>query len=162
MSVHAWWHTTEALLGNAGLDKTRDMLEFLAEGPETSVIALQVPVEDSDHDGEIARRACYRGLAVELATGRKGAWDPIELLLLEERNQNNLRNKDRRNHSELIAEKLVPRHIRLLQTSPSVERLLWLPDLVSSAYRRTMTHRDQTRHLFDIVADKVHFAKPVD
>lgn len=157
-----WWHTTEALLDEAGREKTRDMLEFLAEGPETCVIAFQVPIGDTDHDGETARRACYRGLAIELAAGRTGTWDPVELLVLEERSQNNLRSRDRRNHGELVAEKLVPRNTRLLQTSPGVERLLWLPDLVSSAYRRTLTHRDHTRRLFDIIKDRVHFVEPVD
>lgn len=151
-----WWHTSEALLQEEGRAKTRDMLEFLAEGPEMSIIGLQVPVGDHDRDGEIARRDCYRGLAIELATGRDGLWDPVELLVLEERNQSNFRNKDRRNHVELVSEKSVPRNTRLLQTSPSAEQLLWLPDLVSAVYRRTLTHRDRTRHLFDVIRPKVH------
>lgn len=157
-----WWHTTQALLGDEGRVKTREMLEFLAEGPETCIIAFQVPVDGDDHDGEGARRACYRGLAIELAAGRENAWAPVELFVLEERNQNNFRAKDKLNHKELIAEKSIPQPTRLLQTSPGVERLLWLPDLVSSAYRRTLTHTDTTRTLFDVIKDKVHFVKPVD
>ncbi len=113
--------------------------------PETCIIAFRVPVDADDHDGEVARRACYRGLAVALTGGGAGAWSPVELLVLEERNQNNFRNKDRKNHKELIAEKRIPQPTRLLQTSPGVERLLWLPDLVSSAFRRSITHTDDTR-----------------
>jgi hypothetical protein len=157
-----WWHTTESLLHEDGRGKTKDMLEFLAEGPETCMIAFRVPVGETDHDGEEARRVCYRGLAIELAAGRSNAWDPVDLFVLEERSQNNLRSRDKRNHNELINEKQVPRNTRLLQTSPSAERLLWLPDLVSSAYRRSLTHRDQTSRLFGIVESHVFFVDPVD
>ncbi|MFC9982903.1 hypothetical protein [Gordonia sp. NPDC127522] len=152
-----WWHTTDALQESGGLDATRDMLDFLAEGGEACVVAHQVPVDSSDHDAEDARRACYRALGSELAGGRPGGWDPVELFVLERRNQNNFRNKDVKNHKELVQEKAVPRHTRLLQTSPSVERLLWLPDLVSAAYRRTITHSDASSKLFDIVEPRVHF-----
>lgn len=162
IAENTWWHTTKALLEEEGRIKTREMLEFLAEGPETCIIAFQVPVDSQDHDGEAARRACYRGLAIELAAGRENAWAPVDLLVLEERNQNNFRTKDRLNHRELIAEKHIPQPTRLLQTSPAVERLLWLPDLVSSAYRRTLTHTDDTKTLFDAVKDRVYFVKPVD
>ncbi len=155
----SWWHTTEALLEDEGRRRTRDMLEFLAEGPEVSVIASRVPIEPNDHDGEDARRACYRGLASALTAGCTGAWDPVDLLVLEERNQSNFQNKDRQNHRELISEKRIPQSTRLLQTSPGVERLLWLPDLVSSAYRRKLTHRDETRRLFEIIAERVHMVE---
>ncbi|AXK88482.1 hypothetical protein SAMN05421776_1283 [Nocardia farcinica] len=157
-----WWHTTKALMDDDGRARTRDMLEFLGEGPETCIIAFQVPVDGGDHDGEIARRACYRGLAIELAAGRANAWDPVDLFVLEERNQQNFRSKDKLNHKELIAEKQIPQPTRLLQTSPAVERLLWLPDLVSSAYRRSLTHSDETKTLFEVVRDHVHFVNPVD
>lgn len=157
-----WWHTNKALLATEGRQKTRHMLEFLADGSEACVIAHQVPVEASDHDAEQARRACYRGMAVELAHGSEGKWDPVELLVLEERNQKNFRNKDRKNHSELVTEAKVPRQTRQLQISPSFERLLWLPDVVSMAYRRTITHTDKTSTMFDIVKDQVHFVQPLN
>ncbi|MFE5702206.1 hypothetical protein [Rhodococcus koreensis] len=158
----SWWHTTKALLEDTGRKKTRGMLEYLAEGFEACVIAHKVPVESGDHDAEKARRACYRGLAIELAAGSPGKWDPVELLVLEERNQMNFRNKDKRNHVELVSEKKIPRNTRLLQTSPKFERLLWLPDVVSSAYRRTLTHRDETSKLFEIIKGQVHFVEPVE
>ncbi|MFC8526560.1 hypothetical protein [Nocardia sp. NPDC057227] len=156
-----FWHTTEALQHSRGRERAGDMLEFLAEGPETCIIAYQVPVEAADNDGEAARRACYRSLAIALAGGCESAWDPVELLVLEERNQHNFRKRDELNHRELVSAGLVPRQTRLLQTSPSVERLLWLPDLVASAYRRRITHRDGTHRLFDLIADRVHFVDPL-
>ncbi|GAC85223.1 hypothetical protein GP2_031_00350 [Gordonia paraffinivorans NBRC 108238] len=152
-----WWHTTDALQEPRGLAATKDMLDFLAEGGETCVVAHQVPVDSSDHDAEEARRACYRALGTELAAGKPGGWDPVELFVLEKRNQSNFRNKDAKNHKELVREQAIPRHTRLLQTSPSIERLLWLPDLVSAAYRRTITHSDASSELFEIVKQRVHF-----
>ena len=156
------WHTTEALLTAGGRRATEDMLGYLADGKETCVIAHQVSVDPVDHDAEDARRACYRSLAEELAAGRAGSWSPIELLILEERNQRNFRNKDDKNHKELIRENRIPRNTRLLQTSPSAERLLWLPDLVSSAFRRTITHTDGTNELFEIVKPQVYLLEAGD
>lgn len=154
------WHTSEALQTDPGRVQTREMLGYLAEGPEACVIAHRVEVDADDSDAERARRACYRTLATELAAGRAGVWDPIDLLVLEERNQSNFKNKDQANHRELVSEQRVPRNTRLLQTSPACERLLWLPDLVSSAFRRTITHRDATSTLFDIIKDQVYFVAP--
>lgn len=157
-----WWHTTKAMLEDEGRRKTQDMLEFLAEGHEACVVAHQIPVGLADHSAEAARRACYRGLAIELAAGADEKWDPVELMVLEERNQMNLRSKDHKNHKELVTANAVPRNMRLLQTSPKFERLLWLPDVVSMAYRRTLTHVDETSKLFGIIEEKVHFVQPME
>jgi hypothetical protein len=153
-----YWHTRDALMTDAGRKRTRDLLDYLAEGIEPCVIAHRVKVEAADGDAEDARRACYHALAIELATGRPGGWDPVDLLVLEERNQSNFKNKDQANHKELVSAKRVRRNTRLLQTSPARERLLWLPDLVSSAFRRTITHHDTA--LFDVIKDQVHFVAP--
>lgn len=64
-----------------GREKTRDMLRYLADGPEACVIAHQVRLAPEDADTEDARRLCYRGLAIELVSGRRGVWDPIDLRL---------------------------------------------------------------------------------
>ncbi|MCP2277523.1 hypothetical protein [Nocardia amikacinitolerans] len=157
-----YWHSTEALQDPDGPAAMKDMLEFLTDGSEPCLIAHRVPLAADDRDGEDARRACYRGIAIELATGGEGYWDPVELLVLEERNQQNFRNKDRANHKELVSAELIPRNVRLLQTSPKFEHLLWLPDVVSSAYRRSLTHRDSTSRLFGIIENRVHFVKPIE
>lgn len=150
-----YWHTSEALKTDDGWAQTRELLGYLAEGIEPCVIAHRVTVDADDTHAEDARKHCYQALAVELATGRPGDWDVVDLLVLEERNQRNLKNKDQANHKQLVSAGRVPRHTRLLQTSPSCERLLWLPDLAASAYRRTITHDDRT--LFDVIKDQVHF-----
>ncbi|MGW4635503.1 hypothetical protein [Nocardia sp. NPDC004415] len=156
----SYWHSTEALRdGGSGPDIMRAMLEYLSEGVEPVMIAHRVSVAEGDKDGEAARRDCYRSLAVELSRGGTGR-DPVELLVLEERNQSNLRNRDKRNHRDLVSEQLIGRNSRLVQTSPRYETLLWLPDVVSSAYRRSLTHRDETSTMFDIVRDYVEFVTP--
>lgn len=150
-----YWHTRDALQTDDGRALTRAMLDYLAEGIEPCVITHRVSVDADDSDAEGARKVCYQALAVELAAGRTGVWDPVDLLILEERNQRNFKNKDQANHKELISTNRVPRQTRLLQTSPACEHLLWLPDLAASAYRRTITHND--RSLFDVIKDQSHF-----
>lgn len=150
-----FWHTSDALKTEEGRTQTRTMLDYLAEGIEPCVITHRVSVDPEDSDAEDARKQCYQALAVALAAGRPGVWDPVDLLVLEERSQSNLKNRDQASHKELISTRQVPRQTRLLQTSPACERLLWLPDLVASAYRRTITHNDRT--LFDKIQDQTHF-----
>lgn len=153
------WHTRDELRTDDGRARIRDMLGYLAEGVEPCVIAHQVVVDAADTDGELARQACYQALATDLANGRPGVWDPVDLLLLEERNQLNLKARDQANHKELVSGQRIPRHARLLQVSPACERLLWLPDLVASAFRHTITHAENT--LFEIIEDQVHFVTEV-
>lgn len=150
-----FWHTSDALKTEEGRDRTQEMLDFLAEGIEPCVITHRVSVDADDSDAEAARKECYQALAVALAAGRPGVWDPVDLLVLEERNQSNLKSRDQASHKELISTGRVPRQTRLLQTSPACERLLWLPDLVAAAYRRTITHHDRT--LFNVIKDQTHF-----
>ncbi|MFC8046487.1 hypothetical protein [Nocardia sp. NPDC057353] len=156
-----WWHTTEALQRDDGRDRTEDMLGFLADGPETCVLALRAPIEAGDTTGESARRSCYRGLTIRLANGGDD-WAATDLMVLEQRNQQTLRAADERTHRELLGDGLIPRGTRLLQTSPAAERLLWLPDLISSAYRRSLTHSDRTGKFFGLIEARVHFAPPLD
>lgn len=156
-----YWHTTNELQTNTGRQRTRELLNFLAEGPEPCVIAHRVAVDPDDINAEQARRDCYRGLAIELAAGRPNAWSPIDLIVLEERNEQALKARDQSNHRALLVEKRIPRNTRLLQTSPACDRLLWLPDLVSSAFRRTITHNDNTSTLFTIIKNQVYFVTPI-
>lgn len=150
-----YWHTRDALRTDDGREQTRGLLAYLAEGLEPCVVAHRVKVDPDDHDAEESRKACYQALAVDLASGRAGVWDPVDLLVLEERNQRNFKNKDQANHKELVSGQRVARNTRLLQTSPAHERLLWLPDLVASAFRRTITHADRT--LYQLIEGQVHF-----
>jgi hypothetical protein len=150
-----YWHTTEALL-EGRLDDIKDMLGFLSDGDEACVVTHQVSVDDDDKDAERARLRCYHGLVKALST-KCDNWDPVRLFVLEERNEDHLMYTDDANHRGLVQGGHVPRHVELAQTTPGCEPLLWLPDLVSSAYRRTLTHTDVTSSFFDIVREQVYF-----
>jgi hypothetical protein len=135
------------------------MLEFLAEGDEICVISQHTRVADDDEDLEAARRECLRGLASTLSAGAAPLHGRVDLMVLEERNPRNLSNLDRKNIARMRGEGLIHRAMQAVLTSPKFERLLWLPDLVSSAYRRTVTHADDS--LFSQIRPMVHFVKPV-
>lgn len=53
---------------------------------------------------------------------------------------------------------LIRRSMQTVLTSPKYEHLLWLPDLVSLAYRRTFTHHDDG--LFSLIRHNVRIIRP--
>jgi hypothetical protein len=154
-----FWHTTDQLLTEEGRKQAHAMLNFLGDGDEICVIAHHAEVDDTDTDLEHARRDCLRAIASTLSTGADPLPTPIGLMVLEERNPRNRSSLDRRTIKEMRAEGLIHRSMQTVLVSPKYEHLLWLPDLVSLAYRRTFTHRDDT--LFSLVSDAVHFVDPV-
>lgn len=154
-----FWHTTDELRTEEGRKKASSMLNFLGEGNEICVIAHHSRIDDDDHDLEEARRACLRGLASSLSIGAARLRGSIDLMVLEERNPRNRSNLDRKNISAMRAEGLVHRSMQAVLTSPKYEHLLWLPDLVSSAYRGTLTRADNS--LFSLIQQRVHIIDPM-
>jgi hypothetical protein len=154
-----FWHTTDELLGEEGRKKAARMLEFLGKGDEICVISHHTQVADDDEDLEGARRECMRGLASALSAGAAPMRGRVDLMVLEERNPRNLSNLDRKNIATMRGEGLIHRSMQAVVTSPKFEHLLWLPDLVCSAYRRTVTHRDDS--LFALIRQMVHFVDPI-
>jgi hypothetical protein len=154
-----FWHTTDELLTEDGRKKASGMLEFLGEGDEVCVISHHTRVADDDQDLESARRECMRGLASTLSAGAAPLRGRVDLMVLEERNPRNLSNLDRKNIAAMRGEGLIHRSMQAVLTSPKFEHLVWLPDLVSSAYRRTVTHADDS--LFSLIRPRVHFVDPV-
>ena len=150
-----YWHTTEAL-HEGQLDDIKDMLGFLSDGAEPCVVTHQVSVDAADAEAEQARQRCYHGLVTALSAACD-SWDAVRLFVLEERNEDHLMHTDATNHRALVQGGHVPRHVELAQTTPGCEPLLWLPDLVCSAYRRTLTHSDVTSSFFDILREQVYF-----
>ena len=132
------WHTVDELLTHDGFEKAKDMLNYLGEGNEVSVIALSKSVDANDTDLEDARRQCMGALLPSLQAGSDNR-DPLKLAVLEQRQTRAARNKDALTHRELVSSGRLDRSFRVLQTSPAYEHLLWLPDLVSSAVRRRVT-----------------------
>lgn len=155
-----FWHTTDQLLTEDGRKRAQAMLQFLGEGDEICMITHHRQAAPDDHDLEGARRDCLRTIGSALSAGAAPFPGPAGLMVIEERNPRNLSSLDRRTIKEMRGDGLIHRSMQTVLTSPKYEHLLWLPDLVSLAYRRTFTHNDCT--LFSLVQRRVHITKPAD
>lgn len=154
-----FWHTTDELLTGEGWKKTLAMLEYLGQGTELSLLAHEHQVDESDTDVEGARRACLRGLLSALSSGGP-SWGRVDLAVFEERTPRNRANFDRKHVADLRNEKRIHRGMQVQMVSPKFEHLLWLPDLVSSAFRKSITARGDQELLAPIRA-RMHFVDPI-
>lgn len=150
-----YWHTSDCLKTPDGRARAKEMLAYLMEGVEPILIAKKVAVERADSTLEGARRVCFRRLAVALTSGVEGVCAPVNLVVMERRNTAALHKIDARTFADLHSEGAIPRVSRLVQASPNDDRLLWLPDVVSSAVRRSIAFGDDG--MYDIVKEGVHF-----
>lgn len=79
-------------------------------------------------------------------------------MVLEDRSPKHRSNLDRKNIAAMRADGLIHRSMQAVLISPKYEHLLWLPDVVASAYRGTFTRADDT--LFSLIRPRVHFVDP--
>lgn len=137
-----YWHTTEALRTSQGVTTTRTFLDYLGDpkGTETYFIALEQPIQPTDTTGEQARANCLTELMSTL-NSKDSPTGSVDLFVLEERLHRKMINRDAGTKDRAIKSGRIRPGTRLFQTSPSVEQLLWLPDLVCSAYRQQLTKR---------------------
>lgn len=147
-----YWHTSEAISQRSGVETAEELLNYLNDGDEISVVSLQTP--NIQNDLETMRRDCMFALLPSL---EKGSADrsALKLALLERRRDRKEQNSDTRIHSDLVKSSELSQHFRLMQVSPAQEHLLWLPDLVSYAARGKIT--GIRKHLFEIIEDKVEW-----
>jgi hypothetical protein len=140
-----YWHTTDALQSVSGRADAKRLVDYLADptGSEACVVAIRVPVERDDVAGEAARRACLIRLMSELSSGHSPEGQ-VGLFILERRRAATQRNLDAAIRATAVADGILDPRARLLQVSPSDEPLLWLPDLVCSAWRRELVRSDPT------------------
>ncbi len=138
----SYWHTTESLRTVEGTSKTRELLDYLGEptGTEAYLIAHERRVAPGDTDGEGARAGCLHSLLTHVNSAASPT-GPVELFVLERRLTARMANNDARTKARLLADGRITPGTRLYQTSPNDEQLLWLPDLVCSAYRHQITGR---------------------
>lgn len=128
-----YWHSTQAHQHADGRQKIHALAAYIAEGAESIIVSLHSPIVDNDI--EAARVACFSALLDAVASGRH--CEPVALVLFEERKHTSQRNADERTIKAVRTANLIPRSLRVMPTSPSIERLLWLPDIVSFAlYQR--------------------------
>lgn len=136
-----YWHSTQSHQTADGQERIRNLIKYISEGSETIIVAVKNPIPPDDPDGERARRECLTELLSALSTGQ--FCEPVVLAILEERKLGAQRNADARTVTLARNSGRIARNMRALTTSPSVERLLWLPDVVSFAlYRQNAGHHD--------------------
>jgi hypothetical protein len=138
-----FWHTTDSLLTGDGRQQAIEVAQYLGDdkGTEVCIVSCRMPL--GDDGGDAARRACFGQLAASLCTGVQPLAGEVHLMVLEQRETQHERSFDAKIVKELRAEKVICRQCQLKQVSPRDEKLLWLPDLVSSAVRRNITHQER-------------------
>lgn len=149
-----YWHTTESLKKEEDHPKILEMCQCLGEGVEPCVIACKVEDRAGNGDAEEMRRACMLSLLGALWNGGE-AWPAVELMVMERRAKREQVGADQHTMKVARSQGLVGRAARLEQVSPSLEPLLWLPDLVSSATRQKLVMGNST--FYDEFADQVHY-----
>lgn len=142
-----YWHTTEAYQTESGAEQAMKMLKYLADGDEPVVVVLRRGLDEKAKTLEDARALCLTALASRLSAPTQAS--RTDLLILEERRNRDLRGLDEKTIKAARSSGTVPRNLAFHQTSPSCERLLWLPDLVSFSLRREVAN-GETR-LMDVV-----------
>lgn len=147
-----WWHTTDFAATAKGRGKITEMVDYLARYQDPCVIAaLRVnPASLSGKDQALSspihmRHDCVRELITAIASPDKCVLTgpPAQLLVFEK--QRRQEDTDRDNHTlrELRKAGTLPRSLPAQFVSPSVEQLLWLPDVVAHLYRRQATHNSR-------------------
>lgn len=149
-----WWHTTDQLRTADGRDQARELLQTFRVPDETCVIVDKVAVEPEDKDGSLARREVLGRLLTALHTAEHGSHPPVELTVIEEHRIARINNLDRAVRAQLIASGAITGTAPFVALSPGTEHLLWLPDLVCSAYRQKTVFR--RNELFEIIRDLTH------
>ncbi len=148
----SFWHTSEALRTPLGRATTTRLLSYLGDptGSETCVVSHTEHVDVNDRGGEAARERCLARLITCVSAPDFSA-GPVELFVLEERRDRRQSNRDARTKSNLLRAGAISPRVRLMQVSPGQEQLLWLPDLVCSAYRQMLVRGDA--HYFKTIAN---------
>jgi hypothetical protein len=140
-----YWHTSDALQTAGGRAEAEHLVGYLADprGSEACVLAVRAPVGRDDVTGEDARRACLVRLMSELSS-TDSPEGQVGLFILERRRVASQRNLDAATRARGVAGGVLSARVRLLQVSPCDEPLLWLPDLVCSAWRQELLRSDGT------------------
>lgn len=137
-----FWHTTDALRTSEGRATAVELLQFCEEVDDLYFVAHKMPLQPGDNM-ENARQACLRALFSHVENGHNA-----KLIVMEKRQDNAHDDADRRLLKHLRSERVVSRGTQLLLVSPRHEHLLWLPDLIAMAFRRKITHKDETSTYF--------------
>jgi hypothetical protein len=137
-----YWHTTESLRTEGGRKSAVEVAEYLGDekGSEVCIVSCKSPIGSQGADA--ARQACFQQVAATLCSGARPLAGSVHLMVLEQRETQHERSYDAKIVKDLRAAAVICRYCQLKQASPRDEPLLWLPDLVSSAVRRSLTHQE--------------------
>lgn len=139
----SYFHSTESLRSSTGQAVFEELVRYCSENKDPSFVTCNVDLAQ-DSNIEDARRECIKHLISEYAV----KIPYLEGFIFEARRENKDNNRDRRFLKHLREEKILPDNIGSAWVSPHEEKLLWVPDLVCMAYRRSMTHQDRTSIYF--------------
>ncbi|MDN5585192.1 hypothetical protein [Brevibacterium aurantiacum] len=148
-----WWHTSNQLQNDQGYEDTLKLLATLEPSSDVCVIVDHVDVSDNvDADEGLTVRAEVLGnLLIALHQAESPMHGPVQLAVAEENRRARVNNFDRSIRQSLIKKGSLPETVGLMHASPGSEHLLWLPDVVCSAYRQDKLGRDS--ELFDEIRD---------
>lgn len=149
-----WWHTTQELRTDEGREHTRDLLGAFQVPDETCVVVHKTAVEADDATGDQARSLVLSRLITDVHHATHASHPPVNLVVLEERRGAVRNNFDRSVAAELVKTGAVRPTFKMAVVSPGSEHLLWLPDLVCSAYRQQMLFN--RTDLFDKIRRMTH------
>lgn len=132
-----YWHTTEAhTAGNS--EKIHELCAYISEaGPDEGfLLAIKSPMGEGGEADEEARVACLTALLSQLHSGTMVPRPA--LVVIEERRHQGQRAKDAKTIKAIRRDGLIGNMV-VVFTSPSIESLLWVPDIVSFA----QNHRER-------------------
>lgn len=144
-----FFHSTEALKNSEGRECFEKLVQYFSNRRADSVITCKTSLQD-EYPSESARRDCIRDI-LTFYLPKKSA---VRGLVFESRNNLNLGMKmdarDQHFLKKLREEDIIPsiEELGTVWASPTNETLLWAPDIIGMAFRRTLTHTDQTANYF--------------
>lgn len=139
---YQWWHTTELQQTARGRQRIEDMTNYLARYHDPCVIAVRHTPAVVD-TGRTMRATCLAALMETITTAPANpVTAPAQMVVLEKQREHQDTDRDRHTINEARRAGRIPRNAPVHFVSPSIENLLWLPDLVTNTYRRYVTHRD--------------------
>lgn len=133
-----WWHTTDALRSEDGRNAARSLLQTFRIPDETCVIVEKVEIDENDKDGLQARGEVLGRMLTATHHAEFDSHPSVDLAVIEEQREARKNNFDRSIRKQLITAAKIRGSMALASVSPGTEHLLWLPDLVCSAYRQKM------------------------
>lgn len=153
----SYWHSAEALRHSSGRADMARLLEYLGDpgGSEVCVVRHETEILTGDRDGE-STRARALGALIQHLSRAGGHGQGVQLFVLERRRNARQINADASVKAQLVSTGAIPQATRLMQVSPREEQLLWLPDLICSAYRQSITRGDDSyfsfvRHITTVI-----------